>query len=201
MFESNRFESDYYQEQRDAITFLVIFIVVVSILYFLVVFFSEVWTTLCAEKQAARKRAALRKKGGDDDSSSNLSLAKRVSVAVLGGTPAASRSLEMHAVGTFNPAHSARGLVIADSNPLFASGGAGGSSAPQAAVPDADSVEHLLRDNDALRKELRQVKAALTQAKLAGATNPAGRRGKAGRKREFQPHRSAGADGASSSAT
>ena len=53
MFESGRFESSYYDGQRDLITYIVMFIVFASILYFVVVFCAEafgVCTPGCLKK-------------------------------------------------------------------------------------------------------------------------------------------------------
>ena len=47
MFESNRFQSDYYAQQRDFVTMFVLFVIAFSIIYFCVVFMSEVTAVFC----------------------------------------------------------------------------------------------------------------------------------------------------------
>lgn len=54
MFESNRFQSEYYQAQRDAITYFVLFIIFASIVYFFIVLGSEIAVT-CAPKKFTKK--------------------------------------------------------------------------------------------------------------------------------------------------
>ena len=61
MFESNRFQSDYYTQQRDFVTFFVLFVIFFSMVYFAIVFISEVYTTCFPEGNFFSRRAA--KKG------------------------------------------------------------------------------------------------------------------------------------------
>ena len=56
MFESGRFESEYYHAQRDFIATVVIIVIAVSIMYFVVVFVSELYTSLAPRKVANRRR-------------------------------------------------------------------------------------------------------------------------------------------------
>ena len=55
MFESNRLSSDYYQEQRDIITYAVVVIIASSVSYFLVVFLSEVYITTCSKPSSSKR--------------------------------------------------------------------------------------------------------------------------------------------------
>ena len=70
MFESGRFESEYYHAQRDFIATVVIIVIAVSIMYFVVVFVSELYTSLAPRKVANRRRG--RKDGLKDASSRPL---------------------------------------------------------------------------------------------------------------------------------
>lgn len=111
MFESGRFESEYYQEQRDAVTFLVMIVIIASIIYWCVVFISEVAATLRASRAAKRVKEAGKAKassgrfGADGTESFGKaklkSAVKRLSlVRTMGGS---SRNLEMNPLGQSSP--------------------------------------------------------------------------------------------------
>ena len=77
MFESGRFESSYYEGQRDLITYIVMIVVVFSIVYFCVVFCAEafgVCTPGCKKKKVVKKPRGARKDDG---------LTRRKSIAVF----------------------------------------------------------------------------------------------------------------------
>lgn len=50
MFESNRFQSEYFQAQRDAVTIITMGIIILSIVYYVVVVASEVYITIWPDK-------------------------------------------------------------------------------------------------------------------------------------------------------
>ena len=74
MFESNRFQSEYYQQQRDIVTIFVLLVIFFSILYFCVVFVSEVYTTMYPENcftRRARKAGKIKKASRFDTAKEN----------------------------------------------------------------------------------------------------------------------------------
>jgi len=67
MFESGRFDTDYYSTQQDAITMVTMFIIGSSLVYFATVFLSEIYTTV-------KKPAAKESKDGDKKKSARASV-------------------------------------------------------------------------------------------------------------------------------
>lgn len=70
MFESGRFDSEYYSTQRDFITVCVMFVVFFSLVYFFTVLLSEMWTTFCKKPQ--RKKKSRKDRRGSSASGKDL---------------------------------------------------------------------------------------------------------------------------------
>jgi len=65
MFESGRFDSDFYAVQRDIITYCVFIVIIFSLLYFCAVFFSEIMTTFSPSTMRKLQRKGSTSKRGD----------------------------------------------------------------------------------------------------------------------------------------
>jgi len=191
MFESGQFESDYYQEQRDTVTGLVLFVIFFSVVYFMVVFISEMRATLCPKKVDEKK---LRKDA----------MKKRQSMS--------GRNFELGAVGPVASAGAAAAPADQQSlNPLFAadsSGGADGTSSGDTATLMADEkppnkaqwaairgvMQSTLSEVETLQRDLAMARKALkkAEAKAESGSTPRRARKPSLAKRDFAPTRSGG---------
>lgn len=95
MFESGRFESEYYHTQRDFIATVVLLVIFVSILYFFTVLVSEVYITVFKPKRKRNTKGKKTHKGGKGNTSHISQLTQKPTEShiwrcVFSGTAAAS---------------------------------------------------------------------------------------------------------------
>ena len=191
MFESNRLSSDYYQEQRDIITYAVVVIIASSVSYFLVVFLSEVYITTCSKPSSSKRSPKGRSSQapsalptGDDDGPG---------VGSEGNTSSAGR---------------AGGGAVAGLNPMFLrmqeEEARQHAEAALPAVSRADvDVAQLLAENQALKAEVERLKLGQVSHRRPGRHAPAADDARGRRpsdtgitKREFGQVRAGGEAGA-----
>ena len=106
MFESNRFQSEYYQQQRDIVTIFVLLVIFFSILYFCVVFISEVYTTMYPENcftRRAEKAGKIKKASRFDTTKANpmLQMANQQGPRSRRGSFVSSGGASFAAMGAF----------------------------------------------------------------------------------------------------
>ena len=168
MFESNRFETDYFQLQKDIITIIVLLIIFASIAYFAVVLVTEVYLMV---KEANEKKAA------------KLGRPRGKSGAKSGRARASTRRRVVDVDD----------VVVEDSavNPMFAK--SGGAEMAMVGTADMASSE-LFNRNKKLMEEVQKLKKAQQQqsaaapiasSSAAAAAAAAVRPGRSMRKTEF----------------
>lgn len=176
MFESGKFEDEYYHTQRDTITILVLMVIVISILYFFTVFASEVWTTVCVPARNKRAKGREKRTSATDGMELTDPTGKRISRASKAGGGSARGSVFMGA----NPMAAAEQGGDVGVNPLFAAQGPAETARPVSLTKE--EVSELLTENNRLRQENQRLRATASTQKSRRAPNAARA------KREFRPH-------------
>ena len=165
MFESGQLDSEYYQGQRDTITYITLTVIFFSLLYFGVVFCSEVWATISANRSKGKKgkgkggsKRSRRAAGGSGDGSGRIDL------------------LESRR----------ESKIIAAFNPMMVRGGGddaaqldGASSADQLAIMKAQ-MERFKADNEELLSRARAAERAAASKSVRTGTRTV-----RGRKKQF----------------
>ena len=167
MFESGQLDSEYYQGQRDTITYITLTVIFFSLLYFGVVFCSEVWATISANRSKGKKgkgkgkgkgsKRSRRAAGGSGDGSGRIDLLE-------------SRR-ESKIIAAFNPMMVRGGDDAAQLD--------GASSADQLAIMKAQ-MERFKADNEELLSRARAAERAAASKSVRTGTRTV-----RGRKKQF----------------
>jgi hypothetical protein len=182
MFESGRFDSGLYEQQKQFLTWVVILIIAVSIIYFFVVLFSEVYTMCTAEAKQKKAAAAPAAKGAKGK--------KRVVDAM------SAAEAEVSSEGVFNPlfklaaqGENAGGNVDTSSFAALIAMQQAPNSSQWAAIREACAA--MMRTNQQLQDDLKSAKKTAQAVSVArvvvGHKSAALDRKKSPARRQFVP--------------
>ena len=177
MFESGQFDSEYYQEQRNMVSYFVLFVIAFSVTYFGAVLISEVRATLCPtccrRKETARKAAK----------SARKSMRRGSSAGSMGGAGGAGGMMSQRnpAADMVQMATNAKAAGSKFANPMFSNngdGGAGGDGLSTVAeVNDTAEVAALREALKAQSAEVERLTAELRNFKLRDQREALGKSG------------------------